>query len=479
MSPFIVLVIGVAFIIAAITILKIHPFFALLLAAVLVGMLARPDLPAEPGEEGLPRATLALEVTAREFGSLAGKIGIVIALAAVIGQCLMQSGAADKITRRLLGLMGESRANYALLGSGYILSVPVFFDTVFFLLVPLARALRLRTGRNYILYVMAICAGGVVTHSLVPPTPGPLVMLEKLDIGLHLGTAILGGFLLGLPAAFFGGILLPRWLLRFGDFPMRDAPGSSTEELEEIVSKPESELPGFWASALPVILPVVLITLHSVLDAVPRSAVEKVFADPSAFDGILGVTSFLGNKHLALGLGTAIALWVLARQKRYSLARLTASLEPALMAAGTIILITCAGGAFGAMLKLTGIGEQLQGLAGSGSGLLLLLIAWGISSVMKIAQGSGTVAMITAASIVGGILKTGVELPFHPIYVFAAIAYGSMVTSWMNDSGFWVVCKMSGFTQKETLRTWSIQLGSMGIIGLIEVLILSQILPLA
>ena len=170
MSAFIVLLIGVVFIVVAIAGFKIHPFFALLLPAILVGILSPLDLPQEAGKE-LPRWTLALTTTGKYFGELAGKIGIVIAMAAVIGLALMESGAADKITRRLLALLGEKRANYALMGSGYVLSVPVFFDTVFFLLVPLARALRMRTGRNFVLYVMAISAGGAITHSLVPPTP--------------------------------------------------------------------------------------------------------------------------------------------------------------------------------------------------------------------------------------------------------------------------------------------------------------------
>ncbi|MEM7263568.1 MAG: hypothetical protein AAF488_16390, partial [Planctomycetota bacterium] len=283
-----------------------------------------------------PQASLALEAAGTFLGSLAGKISIVIALAAVVGQALMESGAADKITRRLLGFLGEKRANFALLGSGYVLSVPVFFDTVFFLLVPLARALRMRTGKNFLLYVMAICAGGAVTHSLVPPTPGPLIMVEFLD--LDLGQAILGGFLLGLPVAIFGGIILPMWLTKFVDPPLRETAGSSNEELEAIVSKDEKELPGFLVSIAPVALPVLLITAHSVL-----GAFQRISPVPESYESILTITSFFGDKLFALGLGTAIALWVLVRQKGYSLGDLMKSLEPALGAAGTIILITCAG----------------------------------------------------------------------------------------------------------------------------------------
>ncbi len=208
----------------------------------------------------------AFEHSAFNLGKLVGSIGIVIAIAAIIGQCLMESGAADKIVRRLLGVIGEKRANYALLGSGYVLSIPVFFDTVFFLLVPLARAMKLRTGKNYVAYVLAICAGGAVTHSLVPPTPGPLYMAAVLDIDL--GQAIVGGFLLGLPVAFFGGIILPKMLNRFYDIPMRETPGTSMEDLEAIVQRDEKELPGFLVSIAPVALPVLMIMTFSITKAI-------------------------------------------------------------------------------------------------------------------------------------------------------------------------------------------------------------------
>lgn len=565
MSAFVVLLLGIVFVVVSIAIFKFHPFFALLLSAILVGILspvALPDASARaftfaihvaagsnsvtvseesmstivltdgegraeqyridtlPGHgilklEGIPmrvgdivsqtqidanhltfepnagwsgwtsltcsaskkpQATLALANSARAFGDLAGKIGIVIALAAVIGQALMESGAADRITRRLLGFVGENRANYALLGSGYILSVPVFFDTVFFLLVPLARALRMRTGHNFVLYVLAVCAGAAITHSLVPPTPGPLVMVEYLN--LDLGQTILGGFLLGLPIAFVGGILVPKFLIRWVDPPMRDAPGTSKEEIEAIVQKPDSELPGFLVSCLPVVLPVLLITTDSILVAL-RKLPEQTESYYEILDSVLPITSFLGDKLFALGLGTVIALFLLARQKGYSVAKLMDSLEPAILMAGNIILITCAGGAFGSMLKLTGLGDEIREVvaSGEGSGWVLILVAWGVASVMKTAQGSGTVAMITAASIMGGIIE-GVPLPYHPIYIFAAIAYGSKCISWMNDSGFWVVCKMSAFTQEETLKTWTLVLFIMGVLGLLEVLVLSRFLPL-
>lgn len=468
-SPFWILVIGIAFVVISITVFKIHPFFALLLAAVLVGIL--------PSSAGAPLSehwgTAAISLATEEFGGLAGRIGIIIAMAAVIGQCLMESGAADKITRRLLAVLGRKRANLALLGSGYVLSVPVFFDTVFFLLVPLARALSLRTGGGLMIYVMAICAGAVATHSIVPPTPGPLVMVEQIP-GLDLGQAILFGFLLGLPPALLGGLWLPRRLSHRMEIPLRPIASGASDQLQVTATRSEKELPSFLLSIAPVALPVILITGHSIVDAVQKSV-----ADPSAFVHLAYWTSFLGDKHFALFLGMAIAVAVLMRQQKYSLSKLSSAMEPALSAAGIIILITCAGGSFGAMLQHSGIGQEIQNLVSQGriSPTWFIVLAWSIAAVMKVAQGSGTVAIITASAIVGSILEQGVELPYHPVYIFAAVAFGSKCISWMNDSGFWVVCKMSGFTQEETLKTWTLQLGVMGVLGLIEILILSTIFP--
>jgi GntP family gluconate:H+ symporter len=476
MSPFLVVFIGIASIVIGIAVFKIHPFFALLLAALIVGSLSPQELYAGrdwKGEVPPPQMTRALLYTTESFGGLAGQIAIVIAFAAVIGQAMMESGAADKITRRLLAWLGESRANWALLASGYILAVPVFFDTVFFLLVPLARALSLRTGRNFLNYVMAICAGGVVTHGLVPPTPGPLTMVANLDIDL--GLAIGGGFLIGIPVAVAAGILLPRILARWTDAPLRSTSGASLDELRAIAEKPEDSLPSFFWSILPVVLPVVLITSFSVLSALHGANPEAGYEDA------VRVTSFLGDKIFSLGLAMAVSIWVLARQKGWSMSQVMESLEPALGAAGTIILITCAGGAFGRVLKETGMGTELQEwVAGNpqNSGTLLILLAWGIAAVMKIAQGSGTAAMVIGSEVMAGILDGGVELPYHRLWIYAAIAYGSKSISWMNDSGFWVVCKMSGFTERETLKTWTVQLAFMSLVGLVEVLILSRIFPL-
>jgi len=458
--PFGILLLAIVLIVVMIAVLRVHAFFALMLAAVAVGLLAGDKLPGAEGGNALIRA---VELPMLEFGATAGKIGFVIALAAVIGVCLMESGAADKIVRRFLSVLGEARAGIALLASGFFLAIPVFFDTVFFLLIPLARALSLRAGKNYLFYVLAIGGGGVITHSLVAPTPGPLSMAETLNIDL--GLSIVVGTLAGLLPA-VGVLFLARYLNQRMDIPLRESAGASLADLKTVMSKGDDELPSFTLSILPVILPVFLIGLASVLGVMEVSA------------GIERWVGFFGNKNIALLLGTLIALWILARQKGLGRENLLQVVGPPLETAGVIILITSAGGAFGAMIKHSGVGDAIEAAMGGG-GFSYIILGWLIAAVMKIAQGSGTVAMITTASMMVELIGDGSSLGYHPIYIFMAIGYGSLMISWMNDSGFWVVCKLSGFTESETLKSWTVLLGAIALMGLLEVLVLSWILPAA
>ncbi len=450
MHPIWILVIAIAIVFLLIIRLRINAFIALITAALIVGILS-------------PQVELvaAMAETARIFGETAGKIGIVIALAAVIGQCLMESGAADKITRRIVGLLGERYSSLSLLASGYVLSVPVFFDTVFYLLVPLARAMRVRTGKNYLLYVMAICAGGAVTHSLVPPTPGPVAMAATLR--LDLGMVILVGLAVGLPTSLCGW-LFAHYMDRRLNIELREAPGLSMEALKDLALKPEKELPGFFMSLLPIALPVVFIASNTLVNAIDTEG------------PLAQITGFLGNPNLALLISTALALILLGRQKRYSLAQLAKPVETGLASGGLIILITAAGGAFGGMLVMAGVGEALNALSDR-LGVTILLLAFLLATLFKIAQGSGTVSMITAASIVAPLIASS-ALPFHPVYVAMAIGAGSKIGSWMNDSGFWVVKQMSGFTEVETLKTWTLMLALMGVVAFVLTLLGSWLFPL-
>ena len=473
--PLVVLAVSVVFVVVGIALLRLHPFVVLMLAAILVGLMSA-RLPGVPPANALVQA---IELPMTEFGTAAGRIAFIILLASIIGMCMLDSGAADRIVRRIMAVLGEQRAALALLASGFLLSIPVFFDTVFFLLVPLARALALRTGRDYMLYVMAISAGGVLTHSLVAPTPGPLLVAEALrPAGVDLGVSMVGGLVAGLPPA-IGALYLIRWLNRRIPVPVRDTPGASLADLNVIANRPDADLPGFGVSLLPIVLPVVLIATTSFV-AMAQASLPSVVAAlgaPESFVRIKYWVDFVGNRNVAMLIGTAIALMLLARQKRMGMRQLGDAMGPPIEMAGVIILITAAGGAFGAMIRHSGVGDVI-GVLARGYGINLVLLAWSVTAVIRLAQGSATVAMVTGVGLMAAIIGDGSSLPFHPLYLFLAIGFGSMIGSWMNDSGFWVVGKLSGFTERETLMTWTVLTTFVSIVGLIEVLVASYVLPL-
>lgn len=441
--PLLGLIASVALVVALIGWGRVQAFYALLLGALLVAL----------GIPGL-RPSLSVEAVLKEMGALVGSVGYAIAVAAVIGTALMESGAADRIVRTFMRLLGERRAPLALLWSGFFLGVPVFYDTVFFLLIPLARALTARTGKNYLLHVMAICAGAVITHATVPPTPGPLAMAEILRVDV--GRALLIGLAAGvLPAV--AGLMLARRLDARWDVPLRAVAGSSLAAVRAAAQRDERELPGFAAAVAPVLVPVLLIAAASVgagfRDLLPAGAGE--------------MAAFFGNKNVALTLGAALAVAVYLRRTGRSWRQTEDVLGGPLGTAGVIILITAAGGAYGAMIRQAGVGEILRDWM-IRTGANPVLLGWGLAALLRVAQGSTTVAVITTAGLLAAPGGGG-----HPLCLYLAIGYGGLFFSWMNDSGFWLYSRMTGLTERETLGSWSVLLSLISVVGLIEAWLLS------
>lgn len=456
--PLIILAVGVAIVLIAIIVLKINAFLALITAAMAVSLLAVGLLGEGSWADSIARV-------AEAFGSSAGKIGIVIAMAAVIGKCMLDSGAADRIVRAFLALFGEKRSPVALMGSGFVLAVPVFFDTVFYLLVPLARSLHRRTGKHYLKYILAIAGGGAITHTLVPPTPGPLVMADTL--GFDVGVMILVGIAVALPAA-IAALVFAGIADRLMPVPMRPI----SNEPEPAPLK-DSELPPLSLSLAPVVLPVLLISTNTILSSLVDQGYDHLVAAKN-FSGIFG------NANFALLLSTVIAMGLLYTQRKMSFGEMAKVVEVSLMSGGVIILITAGGGAFGAMLKTAQVGDAIRELFSGvgGSGVVMLLLGFGIAAVLKVAQGSSTVAMITGSAMLAGIASPE-TLGCHPVYLACAIGSGSLMGSWMNDSGFWIFAKMGGLTEVEALKSWTIMLAVLATVGLGMTVVLSIALPLA
>ena len=451
MHPILILLIAMATVFLLIIRWKVNAFAALILSAILIGLMS-------------PHVAIQdiMGAVTEAFGGLVGRIGVAIAMAAVIGQCLMESGGAEKITRRFVDWLGERYSSFSMVISGYILSIPVFHDTVFYLLVPLARSMSMRTGgRNYLLYTLAIGAGGVTTHIFVPPTPGPLAMAETLNIDL--GLVIIVGLMVAIPSA-LACWAYAYWIDRKMQLPIREAPGLTLDELREVANRPESELPGFFVSLLPIAIPVILITANTISN--------------TFFSGTLlsDVTAFLGNPNLALILAATAGLWLLASHKGLTLKELAKPTEEAIKSSGLIILITAGGGAFGRMLVKAEVGTVLGGYAQE-IGLSLMLLGFGISMLFRIAQGSATTAMITTAEILAPLILAAPPA-YHSVYILTAIGSGSIVGGWMNDSGFWVFKTMTGLTEVEALKTKTVSLFALGGAGLLASYLGAVVFPL-
>jgi GntP family gluconate:H+ symporter len=449
MNPIVILIIGVVLLIAMILVLRLNAFVALISSAIVVSLLS-------PGE-------FADKVTrvGQAFGTVTGSIGIVIALATIIGKCMMDSGAADRVVRTFLKLLGEKRAPTALMLSGFVLSIPVFFDTVFYLLVPLARSLWRRTQKNYMLYVTAIVAGAGIAHTLIPPTPGPLFMASELKVDV--GLMMIIGLLIGLPTSLVG-VLVCKIVNRRMNIPMRPYAGQTEPDPLD-----ENQLPPFWISFAPIVLPVILISMNTVTKAL------------GAGEPLSQIAAVLGSRDMALLLAAAVAMFVLVHYRKISLKDLAGRAETALMSGGIIILITAGGGAFGAMLREAGIKNWLGELIGSEGqtvGLIMLLTAFAVAVVMKFAQGSGTVSMITTVSIFAAMGVSPKVLGCNPVYLAMAIGSGSLVGDWMNNSGFWIFSRMGGFTETETLKSWTIVTAALGLIGLGFTILFAYLLPM-
>lgn len=488
MHPAVILAIAVTIVLGGILILRLHAFVALLLAALTVALLtpqtALRKYADEQVEEKVWTAKTADKFVtspaptrvAEGFGNTCTGIGILIAMASIIGKCLLDSGAADKIVRSMLRLVGEPRAPVAFVGSGFLLGIPVFFDTVFYLMMPIGKAMRLRTGGNYLLYILTIVAGGTMAHSLVPPTPGPLYVAEHL--GVDLATMILGGCVIGLFASTCGYIFA-SWLNRHLEIPLRESPDVSLADLEKHSLRDERELPPLWLSLLPIVLPVVLITAATALDTYVKSEADWDVKSRGVEWAIaaLPYVKTVGDKNFALVVAAGIALAMLAWQSRASAKELAHAVQTALSGGGVIILITAAGGAFGKTVDQSGIADEIARITEGITPIMLLPIAFLVTALIRTAQGSATVAMFTAVSVLHSFADPG-TLTFHPVYLALAIGCGSKPVAWMADSGFWVICKMSGMTEAEGLKTVTPLSIVMGISGLVATMAAAAILPL-
>ncbi|GAD53857.1 gluconate permease gntP [Halarchaeum acidiphilum MH1-52-1] len=436
-------------------------FLGLVISALVVGVVDAALVP------GVVFGTIPGKV-ASAFGSNMTEVGIPILMAAIIGKSMTESGAANRIVRSFHSIVSDKNADFALWGSSTILAIPVFFDNVFYLLAPLARSMRARIGDNYALYIAVVGGGGAATHAFVPPTPGPLTVAQKLGAGQSiLGMTIVLGLAVAIPSALVSGILYGRFINKRLDIPLRESMGTTAEDLEQQAEQSLESLPSFFESLLPILIAVLLIAAGTTVDTF-----QDVYP---VLKGFQPITNFIGNVNFSLTLAAIVSALTYLRMDDFPRQVWQDELTDALQNGGNIAAITSSGGAFGAMLALSNIGPVVaNGLSHLGIGLLLT--AWLIALIVRVAQGSTTVAMITTGGIMAPLTS---QLTVNPAYLVLAIGAGGIACSWYNDSGFWVVKEIGGLTQAETLKTWTAVTCLLSVSAMILVIVYSTILPFA
>ncbi len=430
MSTFAVSVLVIISIIAIILLtstFKIHAFISLFIVSV---FLAFATLPAD----------IIIKTIRDGFGSTMGSIGFLIIFGAIIGVILDQTGATVSIANFILSRTGEKRTAAALGITGFITGLPIFCDSGFIILSGLARSFSSKSGiaMPFLATVLATCLYSV--HCLIPPHPGALAAAGMMDV--NVGYLIIIGIMFAIP----GAITAYFW----SKFMTRSEKGNNIESVKDSYTVSEKSLPPAFLSFLPVIIPLLLITVRSLIS----------LADNSGNTLIYKIFYFLGEPVIALFIGVLFAL-LLIREK--SVVSFNSVFSDAIVKAGPILIITAAGGMFGMVIKSTGVGESMgKILSGSNLGLLVPFL---IAAVMKTAQGSSTVAIITTASFMASMLPAlGLDNEWGKIFVMLAMGSGSMLVSHANDSYFWVVTNFGEIQVNDTLRVYSSSTFIMGIV---------------
>lgn len=419
--------------------LRVHPFLALIFGSVAIGFLARLETP------------LLIESIAGGFGSTLASIGIVIAAGTIIGEYLDRSGGATVLANKLLSWVGEKNSPIAMSMTGYIVSIPVFCDSGFIVLSSLMKAIGQRTKISIAVLAVALASGLYATHVFVPPTPGPLAAAATL--GADIGRVLILGLIVSIPVMIAALLWANFWCSRY----------SIEADLSDYAAKTVQHPPSFSIAIAPILTPIILIALKSIAEY-PTAPFGEEF--------VFQLFVFMGDPIIALLLGVLIAfLMVGGGKKRIQ----NEWLEEALKKAGIIILITGAGGAFGSVLRETDLGEFAQQFATTGG--LGVLIPFLIAAFLKTAQGSSTVAIITAAAICVPLIEPlGLGSVTGTALVVLAIGAGALTVSHVNDSYFWVVAKFSDMDTATALKTHTTTTLVMGITGLITIQILAWFL---
>jgi gluconate transporter len=432
--------IGIILLLFLILKLRIPAFIALLIASISVGIFSGMN-------------PLDIINTIKEgMGNTLGFVATVVGLGAMFGAILEHSGGAEALANYLLNKFGEKNASWALMITGFFIAIPVFFDVAFIILVPLIYSLQRKTKKSLLLYAIPLLAGLAITHSFIPPTPGPVAVADILKADL--GWVILFGFIVGIPSAIISGPLFAKYISKKIHI---NAPKITDKQIHK-------NYPAVGLILAIIGIPIVLIVSNTVLNS-------PLFEEGTIPGNVKNWLQMIGHPFSALIIANLIAWYFLGIKRGYSKDTLLKTTTKSMEAAGIIILLTGAGGVFKQILINTGTGTMLANYFAD-KGISILLFAFLAAVIVRVLQGSATVAMITAAGITAPLLSNTIT-DIDKALLVIAIAAGASIMSHVNDSGFWLVSKYLHLDEKQTFRSWSLMTSILSLVGFTSVLLLS------
>ena len=428
---------------------KIHAFISLIIVSIMVGLFTGMDF------------EQVLTSIQEGMAGVLGYIAVVVGIGAIFGEILQDTGGVESLAKSMLDKFGDKKSSWALMTSGFLIAIPVFFEVGFIILVPMAFALSRKTGKSLLYYAIPMMAGLAVTHAFIPPTPGPIAVAEIIDVPL--GWIIIFGFIIGFPTAIVAG----PWFGKYISSKIYIKPPEIDPDLSDITTEKKEDLPSAqWIIAL-IAIPLVLILLRTLIELGYK---EKWMEESTIWDAL----RFIGHPFIALLIATLLAGYVIGIRRGYTASQIMRVANAALSPAGLIILVTGAGGVFKQVLVDSGVGESLAMILTKYS-ISPVILAYIISVVVRVTQGSATVAMITAAGMIAPVVEVIGFSDMEKSLLVIAIASGSTMLSHVNDSGFWLVGKYLNMTEKQTLKSWSVMESLISAFSFIIVLILAWI----
>jgi Gnt-I system low-affinity gluconate transporter len=438
-------VISIILLLALVMKFKIHAFISLLLVSAFVGLGA-----------GMSFDEVLASIQ-EGMGGILGFIAIIVGLGSIVGKLLEVSGGAEALARNIVNTFGTERTSWGLTLTGFIISIPVFLDVGFIILVPIVYALARKAKKSTLYYAIPLLAGLAVTHAFIPPTPGPTAVAEIMDVSL--GWVIIFGFIAGIPAAILAGPLFGKYIGSKIDVAPPDF--SETGKIEY----PAEQKWDFYIILIVILIPLFLIVNATIFDVLES---KNIISDEAFW---INLIQFVGHPFSALTIATLIAAYFLGYKKGFTGKEVMQFSDKALAPAGLIILVTGAGGVFKEILIDSGVGEALAEILLAYQ-VAPIVLAYLLAVIIRITQGSATVAMITSAGMVAPMIAGfGLSAPEKALLVIA-IAAGSTIASHVNDSGFWLVNKYLGLTEKQTLQSWTVMETIISVTGFLVALLL-------